>query len=440
MDSKAQVMKALGTHYNAGTLNASYVPNLDASKITKLEHSGLQNSNIFNQLLNTTNDAIFNSVLCNGSSGAFKVTNGSGGSSIALGYDFSNGYFTVYGRDMYLATDSGKKALVQETFDVAGTITTNAFTFNNSGNFLYALNNVDGQTPSLSYGCAIGWNASSGGGEMDFICNKDGGSPGGFNFYDWNGSTLTRLLKIDASGNMTVTGSLYGNSGTLTSANDFVAKGLINIDPSSGYPSLNLQYSSSNKMQLGYNGTAASVASCNIDLNLCTGSGGNLVLYPYGAVYLWAGRKLLPQNAGGGMVGDHTGNYFYEVAGYYMYGHTPGSFDAYDDLELVKQWGEPSPTITDKYDRTKQVPPINDPFSILKAKDADGNTNTDFYDYGNVGGFALSCAKMLALKQDEQANSLLNLFNEVEAHDQEIIQLKAKIEDLQSQLSALQNS
>ena len=48
----------------------------------------------------------------------------------------------------------------------------------------------------------IGWNRSGGGGEMDFITNRDDGSIGGFQFYDYNNGTANALVTITGSGNV----------------------------------------------------------------------------------------------------------------------------------------------------------------------------------------------------------------------------------------------
>ena len=50
-----------------------------------------------------------------------------------------------------------------------------------------------------------------------------------------------------------------------------------------------------------------------------------------------------------------------------------GTYDAFDDLELVKQWGETNPVITEKYDKSKIKPPTDDIFAFLRGKDAEGN-------------------------------------------------------------------
>jgi hypothetical protein len=52
----------------------------------------------------------------------------------------------------------------------------------------------------------IGWNRSAGQGEMSFIQNQDGGSPGGFIFYNWantSTNTTTAVFGIDSTGIVT---------------------------------------------------------------------------------------------------------------------------------------------------------------------------------------------------------------------------------------------
>ncbi len=49
----------------------------------------------------------------------------------------------------------------------------------------------------------IGWNRAAGGGETDFIANRDGGSVGGFKFYDYtNAGVLNHLVTIQGGGNV----------------------------------------------------------------------------------------------------------------------------------------------------------------------------------------------------------------------------------------------
>jgi hypothetical protein len=49
----------------------------------------------------------------------------------------------------------------------------------------------------------LGWNMTNGDGEADFIANRDGGSTGGFAFYDYsNEGALNQLMRIEGSGNV----------------------------------------------------------------------------------------------------------------------------------------------------------------------------------------------------------------------------------------------
>ena len=72
-----------------------------------------------------------------------------------------------------------------------------------SGAFLYAGNNI-GQTAANTFGKAatgsyIGWNYSGGSAEMDFL-NYSSSATGGFNWYKSDGTTITQVSQLDASG------------------------------------------------------------------------------------------------------------------------------------------------------------------------------------------------------------------------------------------------
>lgn len=60
----------------------------------------------------------------------------------------------------------------------------------------------------------IGWNRSSGAGESDFINAKGAGSPGGFRWYTWNGTSTTQVGSLDSSSNFSVSGSVKSSSAT----------------------------------------------------------------------------------------------------------------------------------------------------------------------------------------------------------------------------------
>jgi hypothetical protein len=62
----------------------------------------------------------------------------------------------------------------------------------------------------------FGWNYTNGGGELDLIINKDGGSPGGLNIYDWTSNVMTSIGTISGSSTqsqMSVGGSPQSASG-----------------------------------------------------------------------------------------------------------------------------------------------------------------------------------------------------------------------------------
>ncbi|MCW4003595.1 MAG: hypothetical protein NWE95_06770 [Candidatus Bathyarchaeota archaeon] len=135
----------------------------------------------------------------------------------------------------------------------------------------------------------------------------------------------------------------------------------------------------------------------------------------------------------GGNITPSTGNsydcgnatyYWAKSYAWTVYGHQSGYFDAYDDLAIVKQWGEKNPTIGNDYATDKIKPPTTDPFSILKgAYDEVGGTG-EFFNYGKMHSFTLGCVKTLAKKQDENEARFLALLNEVEALKKEISVLK----------------
>ena len=61
----------------------------------------------------------------------------------------------------------------------------------------------------------IGWNRSAGGGEMSFVQNKNGGTPGGFIFYDWPNTSINTtnpVFNISSTGNVIVYGNITPNA------------------------------------------------------------------------------------------------------------------------------------------------------------------------------------------------------------------------------------
>ncbi|WP_256978173.1 hypothetical protein [Burkholderia sp. HI2500] len=59
---------------------------------------------------------------------------------------------------------------------------------------------------------SIGWNRSNGGGETDFVNAKGGGSTGGFQWYQWNGTASTLTATLTQNGNFSTTGGIDGTA------------------------------------------------------------------------------------------------------------------------------------------------------------------------------------------------------------------------------------
>lgn len=187
-------------------------------------------------------------------------------------------------------------------------------------------------------------------------------------------------------------------------------------------------------------GNGTSVITCehnNLVIQCLGGDGtyGDVVLYPAvnSCVVVWGGRWIVPQNANTGMVGNHSNRYFYEGAFYNSYGHSAGYFDAYDDLAIVKQWGEPNPTLPDDYDSCKTKPKSRNPFAILKGSTEEKESDdSELYNFGKMNSFALGCAKALAKKLDQDEATLLEMFNKIETQQNEIDTLRSQIQQLTS--------
>jgi len=72
-----------------------------------------------------------------------------------------------------------------------------------------------GRSTTASGTGIIGWNRSAGRGEMAFVQNKNGGSTGGFAFYDWANTainTTSEIFYLSESGNVTVFGNIVPNA------------------------------------------------------------------------------------------------------------------------------------------------------------------------------------------------------------------------------------
>lgn len=139
-----------------------------------------------------------------GSAGTKVARVRSDATTASLGLVFANGqlnFNTVSGTNIGSMDTSGN-------FTAQGNVSADQST--------YLLGNIAGQSlpgDATSKGTtSIGWNRTNGGGESDFVNSKGGGSTGGFNWYQWNGTTATRTGILDQSGNFTA-GATINTSG-----------------------------------------------------------------------------------------------------------------------------------------------------------------------------------------------------------------------------------
>lgn len=64
----------------------------------------------------------------------------------------------------------------------------------------FAMNSAPNPPQQASSGLSIGWNRSSGGGEVNLFSHAGGGTVGGFEFTNWTGAVATKLASLDANG------------------------------------------------------------------------------------------------------------------------------------------------------------------------------------------------------------------------------------------------
>ncbi len=142
----------------------------------------------------------------------FKNRNGTWGSLQSVISSYAGGQWTINGTSIYYNTGNVGVGVTNPgaKLDVAGAIVAGGSGANMDS--AQALDDV--VLPELlnTGKMAIGWNRTAGGGETDFIANKDGGSIGGFNFYDYsNAGVMNHLVTIQGStGNMGVGTSTPG--------------------------------------------------------------------------------------------------------------------------------------------------------------------------------------------------------------------------------------
>ena len=143
-----------------------------------------------------------------GSAGTKVARIRSDATTASLGLVFSNGFLNF-------ETAAGA---VRGTMDTSGNFS--AYGNVAADTTTYLLGNIAGQAlpgNSTTLGTAsIGWNRSSGGGETDFVNSQGGGATGGFQWYQWNGTTSTETAALDGVGNLSAAATV--NTGGYTVA------------------------------------------------------------------------------------------------------------------------------------------------------------------------------------------------------------------------------
>ena len=263
---------------------------------------------------------------------------------------------------------------------------------------------------------------------------------------------IKAVLAYDSSETKTYLAA-YASSGTLSQLHLNGSKIVLNNDTDI-YAPLNIRggngffmfdSSGTQRFSCGYN-LLTTLNAPNNDMEIT--ANGELRLYGSSRVVIWGGKHLTPESTGGsGQLGNSTywwhaiyNDYYYAKNG----GH-PGTFDAYDDLAIVKQWGEVTPTLPETYDSSKLKPLSTDPFSILKNPD-----NPEYYNIFNMISFGLGCSKALAKHHDETSDIMLALYDGIETLDEKMVRLEeenislksklAKMDDLEKRILALENS
>jgi hypothetical protein len=215
--------------------------------------------------------------------------------------------------------------------------------------------------------------------------------------------------------------------------NDTDFYGLLNITSSN--PVLNLQYNGANRLDLGFDGSNSYIRARNAgNFDIINENGSITITSSTGVLYTVGGLQIRPNTGNTGQIGNST-QYYYASYTNTVYGKSGDTFDEYDDLALVKQWGEKSPIIPTEYDAPKK-PEGDDPFSMLRGEG--GNKANGFFDVMAVNSFALGCAKALAKKHDEVSDILLAFYDGIDTHDAKILELENKIRELETKLSLLE--
>jgi hypothetical protein len=251
--------------------------------------------------------------------------------------------------------------------------------------------------------------------------------PSGKSFGVNTGGSL--VLSVDGSGNLSLGGSLYGIGGTLGIANDtsISHSGItyFNVNSTNSSSVINLQQGSSTKIDIGYDGSTGYINSRTSKLILTgVGDGNSDAFWFYGGhVSIRGGYHIIPESYEGGYCGNSSHRWY---GGYIRTVYTlgGGQYDLYDDLAIAKLWGEVNPEWPDDYDPTK-IKPAGRPFDFLKPKKENGEVD-EYFNLNYLTGFAMSCIKTLAKRNDE--------------YDAQFEAVLSDIEDLRSQIQQLKET
>jgi hypothetical protein len=271
---------------------------------------------------------------------------------------------------------------------------------------------------------------STNSGQVSFNLQSGGSTKASFG---WNGAKAYMVAAVDVNGTPISEMHILGSKIVLE--NDTVFNGLAVINRSS--PVFTMQHNGNDRLQWGYNfngdGHNYFRARNAGNMDFVNESGAINFTTSTGQIFLAGGAQFCPTLGGTGQLGNSTywwlRVYLEELWTHNYSGHT---FDSLDDLSLVKQYGEPNPTIPEDYDSSKLRPKSNDVFSFLKSEDG------QFYNILDMVNFSLGCAKALANKHDENSDIMLALYDGIDTHDAEIQALKEENKELKSRIERLE--
>ncbi len=356
-------------------------------------------SNPFNQSLNTTDNAIFNSVKGTDGTGALKA-----GDEMTLAWDGTYSYIAAHNKHMYLGTSSGKDVIVQRSLRITDHpiwFTSGWSAHPDSDSSAAEISNDTGTYKTLM----IVGNTSAGGSRSVSIWDK----------LTVNG-TLTVTSQASAN-NFWINGSWLNSSSTLY------------IGGASGaavtmYMNGNVNPISDNTYGLGSGSNRwAGIVAVNgyfSSINSSSGIVGNGIAvgcdpfgsltYPYESIQLESYHNLRinfgttqkfyfansgtfeinngniqPASANVGNIGTNT-LYWGSVWTNYLRYKNISTFDALDDLTLAKNYQ--TKTITEDGVDREVIDPES--LSFLKA-----DSEEPFFDNGKTTGFLLGCVKAL---------------------------------------------